>query len=223
MYRTGSEAAFEFTTSESYTLACWVYHDSLTTPGWQRYFTKGPSGGIGTYVFGKAGTTHVLQFVVRATTQITLDGTTALSANTWYFAAAVVDRGAIQIRLYLATASGDVAQEASVADTTVGTHGSVATGLGIGRETDADNERMNGRIAEASVWNRALSLNELRALKWGNLKDRAGLIACWPLWGIPTTGPEADLSGNGRHLTRHQAVRADHAPVGTYAPFPLGS
>lgn len=220
-YRTGSEAAFEFTSTESYTLACWVRHDSLTN--YQRYIHKGASGSVGGYVFGKtdpANGDH-LQYVVTATTLLTVDGTTAMSANTWYFAAVVVSRGAVQVRLYLATVSGDVVQEASVTDTTVGTHGSIAQGFGVGRNTDTAVEPMNGRVAEVSVWSRALTVPELRAVKWGGLKDRAGLLGYWPLWGV--ADPEPDLSGNGRHLAVHQAVRADHAPVGTYAPFPLGA
>lgn len=216
-YRSGSEAAFEFTTTESYTLACWVRHDSLT--GKQSYITKGLSGPTANYFLGKTATTHLPSWEPAGVAS-SIVGTTALSANTWYFVAAVRHVGDDELRLYLATASGDVGLELSTADLSTGTHGTVATGLGIGRATDSSLEAMNGRIAEVSIWNRALSLNELRSVKWGGLKDRAGLLAYWPLWGV--ADPEADLSGNGRHLTVFGAVRADHAPIGSYAPFPLG-
>ncbi len=71
----------------------------------------------------------------------------------------------------------------------------------------------NGRIAEAAIYNVALSDAEVAVLASGvsPLRVRPGnLKGYWPIFGA---SPETDFSGQGNPLTVTQATVADHAPV----------
>lgn len=72
----------------------------------------------------------------------------------------------------------------------------------------------SGRIAEAAIWDVALSASEIAALARGvsPLRIRPGnLKAYWPLYGVGS--PEPDYIG-GFHMTLNNApTQADHAPV----------
>ena len=212
------DPAFEFTTSESYTLCAWVRHSSLT--GYQNYFRKDDGFASPRRILGfrKNGVTNVIECLL-GTVGVDLQsfgGSTALTTDTWYFVALVRDVGADQIRLYLATASGDVTQEAAATDTTTTTHGENTRELQIGREFSPGStatEVINGRMADVRVYGRALTVNELRGVKHGVILDAP--LGHWPLWGVAS--PEPDLSGNRRNGIVVGAVAADHAPFGSYA------
>ena len=95
----------------------------------------------------------------------------------------------------------------------------------IGRIGDSTpGEHMSGRIAEAAIWNVALTDSEVQALASGvsPLRVRvASLQAYWPLFAI--TGDAPDYSGGANTLTDNNTVGiADHAPVGPMFAFPSG-
>ena len=83
---------------------------------------------------------------------------------------------------------------------------------------------MAGRIAEAAIWNVALTDSEVQALASGVSPLRVrpeSLQAYWPLFAV--TGNAIDYSGKGNDLTDNGTVGvADHAPVGPMFAFPSG-
>ena len=199
---------YEFTTSESYTWCLWARHDSVA--GYQCYVAKMPPASGPSYIFRKSASNVIeLEAGAIGASQNVL-GTTALVAGAWYFVAVVRDVSADQIRLYLATAAGNVTLETSATDTTTTAHGENTGVLDIGQQTNGF--RMNGRLANVMLFTHALSLNELQAVKHGGIVQN--LAGFWPLWGVAS--PEPDLSGNGRNGTVIGAVAADHAPIGPY-------
>jgi hypothetical protein len=77
---------------------------------------------------------------------------------------------------------------------------------------------MNGRIAEAGIWNVALSDREVAALASGVHPARMrpdALVAYWPLWGDDS--PELDWhpSGGTRYpmTLTGTPTKANHAPI----------
>ena len=80
----------------------------------------------------------------------------------------------------------------------------------------------NGRIAEAAIWNVALSDGEIAALATGvipYLVRPAALKGYWPLWGL--VSPEPDMSGGARNLTLvNGPTYANHAPTTLWTPKP---
>lgn len=71
-----------------------------------------------------------------------------------------------------------------------------------------------GRLAEAGLWNVALTANEIAALAAGVNPRRirpGSLKSYWPLWGL--SSPEPDLSGGAYNLTLQGTSLANHAPL----------
>jgi hypothetical protein len=96
---------------------------------------------------------------------------------------------------------------------------STSAALAIGRYGGTDEQAFVGRIAEAAVWNKALSGNELDALLHGVCPlhiRRDFLRGYWPLFGLGS--PEADLSGSGANASLlGSPTSAAHPPVGKLA------
>jgi hypothetical protein len=76
---------------------------------------------------------------------------------------------------------------------------------------------LNGRIAEAAIWNVALSDQEVAALASGlsPLKMRpTALVGYWPIWGIHSPEPSLHPSGGTRpDMSVTGTALANHAPV----------
>jgi hypothetical protein len=73
---------------------------------------------------------------------------------------------------------------------------------------------MEGRVAEAGLWNVALSTNEISALAAGASprEVRPGsLVGYWPIWGDHSS--EIDLTSGARAMTVTGTSKANHAPV----------
>lgn len=99
-----------------------------------------------------------LSFHQYTTTQdYTVEGTTTLSTNTWYFGAIVVDRTASTLKIYL---NGELDKSTSI--NTIGTSSSNTQLIG-GPDTDSySGDRMfDGKIAAAYHYNRILSADEI--------------------------------------------------------------
>ncbi len=74
--------------------------------------------------------------------------------------------------------------------------------------------RLAGSIAEAAIWDVALSDGEVTALAKGVLPSRirrASLGGYWPFHGIQS--PEPDFSGSGNSATLTGTAKANHPPV----------
>jgi len=99
-----------------------------------------------------------------------------------------------------------------------GTNGSSRTPVGInttwlGRFIDSSPQRWSGRIAEAAIWNVALSDAEVASLAKGYSPlfiQPTALVAYWPLIGHATT--EIDSVG-GFGLTVTGATKAAHPRI----------
>jgi hypothetical protein len=101
-------------------------------------------------------------------------------------------------------------------DSTAITTGTLDTGfVGVGSGGSAYAQFWPGSIAEAAVWNAALSDQEVAALAAGLNPRRirpASLVAYWPLWGLAS--PEPDLSDSANNLTLTASPpAANHAPL----------
>ena len=74
---------------------------------------------------------------------------------------------------------------------------------------------MSGHIAEAAIWNVALTAAEVTVLAKGVSPlfiRRQNLVAYWPLYGLHS--PETDFSGNNRVMTLNNGpTRGNHPPV----------
>ncbi len=89
-----------------------------------------------------------------------------------------------------------------------------------GKRDDSNGGRpIDGRIAEAALWNVALSTNEVIALAAGVPPSRirpGDLLGYWPLFGVGADEP--DYSGNGRtQIEQGTMTLGNHSP--TQAPF----
>ncbi|MCR4300211.1 MAG: LamG domain-containing protein [Sulfuricaulis sp.] len=67
----------------------------------------------------------------------------------------------------------------------------------------------DGRVANALIYNRALSGAEIEMVRRG-FWMLPGLLGFWPLFGVQS--PEPDWSGNNNHGTVTGATRIDHPP-----------
>lgn len=91
----------------------------------------------------------------------------------------------------------------------------------IGTTWGAGGNHFSGRIAEAAIWNVALTDDEVLALAGGvsPTRIRPGSIqAYWPLYG--TASPEPDYRGTYNMTLNNGPTQADHAPV--QVPFGHG-
>jgi len=85
------------------------------------------------------------------------------------------------------------------------------------------NERISGRIAEAAIWNVALTDDEVTAQAGGVSPTRIrpeSLVAYWPLYGVGS--PEPDYRGTYNLTLVNGPIQADHAPVQPPFGFDIG-
>ncbi len=91
--------------------------------------------------------------------------------------------------------------------------------------TDADDDSIDGRIAEVAIWNANMAFFEIEALARGTSPlriRRSALQGYWPLFGAGAAG-ESDQSGNDRNLTEVGTVTvAGHAPIQPPFAFSIG-
>jgi hypothetical protein len=73
----------------------------------------------------------------------------------------------------------------------------------------------NGDVAEAAIWNVALTDGEIKSLAAGMLPSKirsANLLGYWPIYGL--SSPEIDYSGKGNTMPVISAPPlSDHAPI----------
>lgn len=81
----------------------------------------------------------------------------------------------------------------------------------------------SGRIAEAGIWDVALTDDEVKMLAAGISPIRVrplSLVEYWPIYGVDS--PEKDYSKNNNDMVVTGATQADHAPVALPFGFDLG-
>ena len=197
------------------TLACWFRSDSLTLK--QILMQVGTDGsGANLYSLRLAGNAggDPVQACTTAGGETFASTTSGYSADTWHHAAAVFASNTSRI-VYLD--GGNSAE---------GTTNRVPSGinaLSLGIELD-NTFPFSGRLAEAGLWNIALSAAQIALLAAGvsPLRIRPdALKGYWPLYAIGS--PEPDYSGGTLYpLTVDGATIADHAPVQPTFGFDVG-
>ena len=199
-----------------WTMACWFRSDDLTID--QVLMWLGDKDVADQYVFLGAAGTFAGDTVIALTDAggiSSAETSTGYSADTWHLATGVwvssTDR-----RAYIDGGSKGT-------NTTSRVLSNASDRVSIGRAGDSTpGNYMSGRIAEAAIWDVALTDTEIARLLRQPFRyvRPANLVAYWPLWGLHS--PEIDLSGNGRSIAKVNfdvgAGRANHAPVTTFTP-----
>lgn len=207
----GDVAALDIT-GTALTLAAWIRPDAVVSRAIIAKYDNAGTQATKQYMLDLGSGSVIVMRVDDGAGEDVAVGTTVLTAGSWYAVAGVKNgTGADALKVYL-----NGTQEASA--TSNRTIQNTATGVTIGRYADAGGA-FDGRIAEAGVWNVALTAAEIAALAKGVsplLVHPGNLKGYWPIWGIAS--PEADLSGNANNPTINGSLPvADHAPVGPYA------
>ena len=193
-------------TTTPFTMACWFYPRNIT----------GNHGLMGIETVGSNNNLHLLSAAgavagdpirawSRTSSSVSASTTTGFSANVWQHACGVW-ASATDRRVFLN--GGSKGTNA----TNINPSGMNRTQIGMDQ---SGTEEMSGLIAEACIWNVALTDAEVLLLANGvhPWRIRASAIAAggyWPLYGTQTA--EADFSGRGNHLTVTEAIRGDHPP-----------
>jgi hypothetical protein len=195
-------------TTTPLTMACWAKWNTLGTS--TMLMTIGDSSSTTTLLnrfrLSKNASDLVIAATANTTTSGTSSGGTVTATNTWYHCAGIYTSSTSRTG-YLdgvaGTANTTSLTPSSLDDTTIGA--SIYSG-GAGTY-------MDGQIAEAGIWNVALTAAEITSLAKGvsPLMIRpASLISYWPL--IGQTSPEIDLRSRFE-MTVNGAVAADHPRV----------
>lgn len=200
-------------------LFAWVRFDTMGSP--DTIVAKRDNTDNGQYMLSKNENDKLFAHVFNGVGQYDNIGpaATTLIANTWYACLLVKDgTGAGSGKLYL-----NGIEDHSM--TSIYSMTNTTCPFTIGTDSSAFWTAVDGLIAEAAVWDAALSPAEALALAKGvspQLIRRASLKGYWPLHG--TGSPERDYSGNGAHATIQGTVNAGtrHAPVMPYI-VPFGS
>lgn len=190
-----------------FTMACWFWSDDATVD--QVLVSVADNGGGTNYhILQAAGT--LVGDPIRARSRngaANADTTAPFVANTWHHACGVF------------AANND--RRAYLDGANKGTDNTVSNDAGldvtsIGRVGDSTpDDYVSGGIAEAAIWDVALSDGEVAGLATGveaRLIRPGALVAYWPLWGLHS--PEIDCATGAYPMTLFNGpTQADHAPV----------
>lgn len=190
-------------TATPLTLGCWFYADDVAVNhNLMGIFNKDEVDEWFTLIFAGAVSDKVVAQVGISGAALT---STSATINTWHYATGV----------FTSSTSRDVFIDGGGKGSNTDTFApSGVNRVSVGRKggpTPAD--YFSGRIAEAAIWDVALTDVEVAVLATGvsPLRVRpANLKGYWPIFGA---SPETDYSGQGNNLTVTGATIADHAPV----------
>ena len=197
-----------------FTWMAWIYPTAFTSG--RRLAEKGSSTQKVMLLSGTSGDWRLQVARTVASNYITND--TPLALNTWKFVAATFDTGGGAgeiINLYTGGLN-TIATESSYTSPADGSGAVTADASGdfvIGNVGVATfNQAFEGRIAFFGVWNRALSLGEIRAQQF-RPHVTSGCVLFQYL-GFAGTGTQPDYLGNANAGTVTGATVSDHVPIG---------
>ena len=198
------------------TMACWAKWNNLATA--TMLMTIGDNASttslLNRFRLNKNASDAILAAAANTTTSGNSTAGTVTATNTWYHCAGVYTSATSRTG-YLdgvaGTANTTNLTPTSLDDTTIGasTFGSGSVGT-----------YMDGQIAEAAIWNVALTAAEIASLAKGMsplMVRPASLISYWPLVG--NFSPEIDLHGrlemtvNGTTASNHPRVYMPRGPM----------
>ncbi len=198
-------------TAAPITMACWFF--SLSTTLTQFLISIGNSGSSAKFALSASGATGGDPIQAFAS-GVNANSATGYSANTWNHAAAIFESTTSRY-----AALNGVLGTQSTTSTTPGGLSRTA----VGRRNDSSpGSTMSGRIAEAGIWNVALTQAEITMLSQGFcplLIRPASLVAYWPLAGYAS--PEQELRGR-QELTLTGSAVGDHPRIIYPAGFQPG-
>lgn len=193
-------------TAEPVTLACWF---TLSSSGFtaKTLVSLSQSGGAARCLLQVSSNDKLVVFSGSSGGATAFsEHATVLSLNTWYFGAGVFASASSRL-CYLGTVP-------SAVDTnTAGMSGTNRTNLGA-RYNSTIGVYHTGLIAEAGIWNAALSAEEIGALAQGlapPLVRPAALKAYWPL--IGRTSPESCVKGDFNLALNNAPTTAVHCRI----------
>jgi hypothetical protein len=203
-------------TSMPFTMACWFRSSDITTT--QTAMALGASGSNDRWALFLAGAQagDFLQAAsVQSGTTTAAATTTGFLADTWHHGCAVF-ASANSRSIYIDGGS----KGSNAGSSTPGTPN--RTSIGARNSSGVYGVFMSGRIADAGIWNVALSDAEVAALAKGLHPTRMrpdALVAFWELCGDDSPEPDWHLIGGTRYaMTLANApTKAAHAPVSPFA------
>ena len=195
------------------TIAAWIFPTATTQN--RRISNKGGNTGFFNFSISSTGTAALSTFIDYTTTDASaVSGDSVLSTNAWQFVAVTYD-GANAPKIYHGTLTTALA-EVSYASQTAPSGSRVTDNTNdfvIANASQASfNRGFPGRIAWLGLWNRALSLGELREQQFHPHVTSGNLI--FMHLGFNGTGTQADWSGLGHNGTVTLATQSDHVPLG---------
>lgn len=205
------------------TIIVWIKFDVLT--GLRGFFSKlNDAFSIGPHFYHPGADATLFRITVpRATTnQQAATATGALTTNTWYFLAGTWDITNGGPKVYKGTATTTV-QDVTLAGAETfdgsGTQSddNAASWMG-GNLTQTGSQSVDAQIARVYLFNRDLSLEELRLQQFQGPPVVSGALV-YSEYGFNGTGTQADWSGKLNNGTVTGAGFAPHAPL--RAPFAI--
>jgi hypothetical protein len=182
--------------SGSVTIMFWVRWSSFPTQYqavfWSGDTTAGANAYDASFMIVNGNPADTIEVWLKNSTAPRMGPTANLAANTWYHVAATYGTAnGAACELFLDGVSVDT-----------GTAGSAAAfqteETQFGNDANSD-ENPQARIMCGKMWNRILTVAEIRAEMWSALPVSAdSLWGCWSMF--DDSGGLHDLSGNGRHL-----------------------
>jgi hypothetical protein len=139
----------------------------------------------------------------------------AYNANEWTFIGMTYNDTAKVIKLYSGTLTSPVA-EVSYSSTVTGsgtTGSNASNNQFVAAYGSGTSGNPNAAISWAAIWNRVLTLDEIKQHQFRPFCNRADGCVLFTEYGWAGTGTQADFSGNGNNGTVTGATVTDHAPI----------
>jgi hypothetical protein len=207
------------------TYALWVYPTTVT--GNRSIIAKSSAAGSPNgKALGFDGASTRLQFIVdRVTTDTNyVTNLSALTTNKWCFIAVTFNSGGAAgeiVNIYQGDFTAALAEGtySTAADGSGANRDEAAISLSVGNTTPATPaSAFQGRIAWAGVWNRELSVSELRTQQFHPAKTSGNVL--FVAYGFNGTGSQIDWSGNANAGTVTGAsLTPDHVALGPLFGF----
>ena len=166
----------------------------------------------------------LMQFRQRATTPLNVQSiqTANLAVNKWSFLASSINLNGVDTDqyLYIGYLNTIVSEVGAYALRGVGSGTPVTNAAQnfILGNNNAFTEPTDGAVGIAMIFNKQLSLGELRTLQFRPIP----ISGCLGFWVLHGTGTQPDLSGNGNNGTVTGATITDHIPIGPPFGFDMG-
>lgn len=188
------------------TISAWLYSATTTTLGYAVAITSFAAND--SWILGMNSSAKIIARSTAAGTSVDAATSTSLSLNTWHHACA---------RFTSATSRDAYLNGAGKgSNTTSNSPGAVDhTNIGLAHIISSFAGSYNGRIAEVTIWNVALTDGEIAALATGINSRRiqsSAISGYWPIWGISDPEPDESIWDQQMSVTG-PPVYATHAPV----------